>query len=177
LSEWRCWDRRPVPDRERWNLSRKDEVKVSREGKECTVPIRVRYAESDQMGVAYYANYLIWFEMGRVELMRELAIPYSGWEKQGFFLPVSESYCKYMTPTYFDELLDVRCRVGEVRTRAVRFQYELLRGGQLVAEGHTVHVCTNRDARPITFPDSIRNALKGALVPEEPLGAEKPEEA
>lgn len=136
--------------------------------KEFSVPIRVRYAESDQMGVAHYANYLVWFEIGRVELMRNLAIPYNEWENQGYFLPVSESYTKYMAPAHFDELLDVRCRISEVRTRAVRFEYELLRDGQVLAKGHTVHVCTDRNARPVTLPDFLRNVLRESTA-ERPI--------
>jgi len=128
--------------------------------------MRVRYGESDQMGVAYYANYLAWFEIGRVELMRELGISYAETERQGLFLPVSEALTRYMAAAHFDELLDVKCRVGEVRTRAVRFEYELLRDGQVIAKGHTVHVCTDRDARPVTFPDWMRSAFERALAAE-----------
>ena len=128
--------------------------------------MRVRYGESDQMGVAYYANYLAWFEIGRVELMRELGISYAETERQGLFLPVSEALTRYMAAAHFDELLEVRCRVGEVRTRAVRFEYELLRDGQVIAKGHTVHVCTDRDARPVTFPDWMRSAFERALAAE-----------
>jgi len=149
-------------------VARKEEPDVTQERKQVTVPMRVRYSESDQMGVAYYANYLAWFEIGRVELMRELGISYAETEKQGFFLPVSEACTRYMAPAHFDELLEVRCWVGEVRTRAMRFEYELLRGEQVVAKGHTVHVCTDRDARPVTFPDWLRSAFKRALAQETP---------
>ena len=139
---------------------------MAQERKQVTVPMRVRYGESDQMGVAYYANYLAWFEIGRVELMRELGISYAETERQGLFLPVSEALTRYMAAAHFDELLDVKCRVGEVRTRAVRFEYELLRDGQVIAKGHTVHVCTDRDARPVTFPDWMRSAFERALAAE-----------
>ncbi len=118
------------------------------------------------MGVAYYSNYLVWFEIGRVELMRELGILYSEMEKKGLFLPVSESYCRYVAPSHFDDMLEVRCWVGEVRTRAVRFEYELVRDGSPVAKGHTIHVCTDRDASPMTLPGSLREALIKALKPE-----------
>jgi acyl-CoA thioester hydrolase len=139
---------------------------VAEKGKQVTVQLRVRYAESDQMGVAHYANYLAWFEIGRVELMREVGISYAESERQGFFLPVSEACTRYMAAAHFDELLEVKCRVGEVRTRAVRFEYELLRSGQVIAKGHTVHVCTDREARPVTFPDWMGRAFKKALAAE-----------
>ncbi|MFH0777883.1 MAG: thioesterase family protein [Candidatus Eisenbacteria bacterium] len=126
---------------------------------DSNVRIRVRYAESDQMGVAYYSNYLVWFEMARTELLRGRGFPYSKMEEDGFFLPVSECYSKYVLPAHYDELLEVRCRVGEVRTRAVRFEYKILREGTLLARGHTVHVCTDRNARPRTIPSMIREAL------------------
>jgi len=131
-----------------------------------SVQIRVRYAESDQMGVAYYSNYLVWFEISRVELMRELGIPYGEMEKSGLFLPVSESYCRYLAPCHFDDVLEIRCWASEIRTRAVRFEYELMRGKETVARGHTVHVCTDREARPVTFPDSVRDVLKKAIGPD-----------
>jgi len=124
-----------------------------------SVTVTVRYAESDQMGVAYYSNYLIWFEVARTELMRQREIPYSEWEKAGLFLPVSECYCKYVTPAHYDETLEVRCSVAEVRTRAVRFEYEILREGSVIAKGHTVHVCTDRNARPSTMPANLRDTL------------------
>jgi acyl-CoA thioester hydrolase len=124
-----------------------------------SVTMRVRYAESDQMGVAYYSNYLIWFEVARTELMRQHGIPYSEWEKEGLFLPVSECYCKYMTPAHYDETLEIRCWIAEVRTRAVRFEYEILRDGSVLAKGHTVHVCTDRDAKPSTMPAPLRDTL------------------
>ena len=123
------------------------------------IEIKVRYAETDQMGVAYYSNYLIWFEVARTELMRQHGVPYSEWEKDGLFLPVSESYCKYVTPAHYDETLEIHCRIAEVRTRAVRFEYDILRKGSMIAKGHTVHVCTDRDAKPSTMPASLREAL------------------
>lgn len=124
-----------------------------------SITMRVRYAESDQMGVAYYSNYFIWFEVARSELMRQHGIPYSEWERSGLFLPVSECYCKYVTPAHYDETLEIRCWIAEVRTRAVRFEYEILREGSVLAKGHTVHVCTDRNAKPSTMPPALRDTL------------------
>ena len=124
-----------------------------------SVRVRVRYAESDQMGVAYYSNYLVWFEIARTELLRECGTPYNEMEKAGLFLPVSESYCKYMEPAHYDELLEIRCWIGELRTRAMRFEYEVLRDASLLARGHTIHVCTDREARPRTIPSETKTLL------------------
>ena len=123
------------------------------------IEIRVRYAETDQMGVAYYSNYLIWFEVARTELMRQQGIPYSEWEKDGLFLPVSESYCKYTMPAHYDETLQIHCRIAEVRTRSVRFEYDIVREGSMLAKGYTVHVCTDKDAKPSIMPAGLREAL------------------
>ena len=124
-----------------------------------SIEIRVRYAESDQMGVAYYSNYFIWFEIARAELLRERGIAYSQMEKDGIFLPVSECYCKYIEPAHYDELLDIKCRIGEVRSRAIRFEYEIVRNESVIARGHTVHVCTDREAKPRFIPSSVRDTL------------------
>ena len=124
-----------------------------------SIEIRVRYAESDQMGVAYYSNYFIWFEVARSELMRQFGVPYGEWEKSGLFLPVSECYCKYVMPAHYDEVLEIRCWIAEIRTRAVRFEYEILRDSTLLARGHTVHVCTDCDAKPSTMPAGLRETL------------------
>lgn len=131
-----------------------------------SVEMRVRYAESDQMGVAYYSNYFIWFEVARAELMRECGAPYSEMEKEGLFLPVSECYCKYIVPVRYDELLEIRCRISEIRTRAVKFEYEIVREGSLLAKGYTIHVCTDRDAKPSVIPSSLRDTLLKARKSE-----------
>ncbi len=131
-----------------------------------SVRSRVRYAESDQMGVAYYANYFIWFEAARTELLRENGVPYSKMEKTGFFLPVSECCCSYSAPAHYDDLLEIECWITDVRTRAVRFQYQVMRDGTAIAKGHTIHVCTDRDAKPRLIPTDIREVLLALKVPE-----------
>jgi acyl-CoA thioester hydrolase len=131
-----------------------------------SVEIRVRYAESDQMGIAYYSNYFVWFESARTELFRENGIPYSEMEKEGFFLPASECCCSYSAPARYDELLEVQCRISEVRTRAVRFRYHVVRDGTTIAKGHSIHVCTDKEARPRVIPPEIRKILGKIAEPE-----------
>ncbi|UCF79833.1 MAG: acyl-CoA thioesterase [Candidatus Eiseniibacteriota bacterium] len=118
------------------------------------------------MGVAYYSNYFVWFESARTELLRESGHPYSEMEKDGLFLPVSECHCSYSAPAHYDELLEVRCLITEVRTRAVRFEYEVVREETVIAEGHTVHVCTDRNARPRLIPTHVRETLLKLAEPE-----------
>lgn len=88
---------------------------------------RVRYGETDQMGVAYHPNYLVWCEVGRTELMRELGVPYAELEKRGVFLAVAEASVRYGTPAHYDDLVQVDTRVETVKSRAVTFGYEVHR--------------------------------------------------
>lgn len=128
--------------------------------------LRVRYAESDQMGIAYYSNYFVWFETARTELMRECGIPYTDMEKKGLFLPASECHCSYTAPVRYDDLIEIRCLITEVRTRAVRFEYEVVRGEIVAARGYTIHVCTDRNAKPRLIPSRIRQVLLEVSKPE-----------
>ena len=123
--------------------------------------VRVRYAETDQMGVAYYANHLVWFELGRTELFRRRGYVYRELEEQeGYFLTVAEARCRYHSPARYDEVLTVRTRVEDVRTRLVAFSYEILaEDGRKVATGETLHVVTDRQGKPCTLPERYRQAL------------------
>jgi acyl-CoA thioester hydrolase len=134
------------------------------------ISVRVRYAETDQMGVAYYANHLVWFELGRTELFRQRGYAYRELEEQeGYFLIVAEVRCRYHSPARYDEVLTVRTRVKEARTRVVAFTYEILaEDGRKVATGETLHVVTDRQGRPRTLPEKYRQAL---LTPAESLPA------
>ena len=126
------------------------------------VQIRVRYAETDRMGVVYHANYLVWFEIGRTEFCRARGFSYREMEENGrAFLVVAESYCRYKAPAYYDDELVVRTHVTELRRRSVRFGYEIIRAvsGQIIAEGETGHVVTDPQGRVISMPDEYRAAL------------------
>ena len=131
--------------------------------------IRVRYAETDRMGVVYHANYLVWFEIGRTEFCRSRGFNYKDMEENdSAFLVVAESYCRYKAPARYDDELIVRTHITELRRRSVRFGYELIRAsdGAIIAEGETGHVVTDVNNRVISLPESYRQALKSPpLVP------------
>jgi acyl-CoA thioester hydrolase len=117
--------------------------------------IRVRYAETDQMGVAYYANYLVWFEVARGAFCRERGIDYAQMEEQGLFLPILEAHCRYRSPARYDDEVTVEIHVAELKSRTVRFGYRLTRGETLVAEGETLQMLIGRDNRPRSWPADI----------------------
>ena len=128
---------------------------------EHTTNLRVRYKETDQMGVAYYSNYLVWFEVARTELLREAGHNYSELEKsEGLWLMVVEANCKYKMPAKYDDLLDIYCTVGNIGNTSMSFNYVVKRGSDILAEGMTSHVFTDKTARPKRIPSIIKEALK-----------------
>lgn len=123
--------------------------------------VRVRYAETDNMGVAYYANYFVWFEVGRCELLRSLGGSYRELEANGVMLPVVEAHCDFRAPARYDDDLDV-ATTGSLRSRArVAFRYEVRRQGDrtLLAVGQTVHAATDVSGRPRRLPQELRAML------------------
>jgi acyl-CoA thioester hydrolase len=125
--------------------------------------LRVRYAETDQMGVVYHANYLIWFEVGRVELMRALGIEYKRMElDDDCHIVVAEVRCRYQYPARYDELVRVRTRIAESRNRTIKFAYQAFRDtdGQLLATGETTHVICGRNGKPKLLPHKYRAILR-----------------
>ena len=122
---------------------------------ECTV--QVRYAETDQMGVVYYANYLVWMEVARVAYCREAGFEYRDMEREsGAYLAVTEARCRYRSPARFNDTVRIVCRVTESRSRTVRFAYEMYRGGELLAAGETLHTVTSAEGRMIRMPERYR---------------------
>lgn len=122
--------------------------------------LRVRYAETDQMGVVYYANYLVWFEIGRTEFCHRHGFAYREMEESdGLFIMVAEARCRYKAPARYDDELEVRTRLRAMRKRVLTFGYEVCRPltGDLLAEGETVHVVTDREGRPRVLPDKYRD--------------------
>ena len=122
--------------------------------------VRVRYAETDQMGLVYYANYYIYFEIGRVEYMRQLGVAYKEMEIQDdSFIVVAESRCRYLRPARYDDLLRIRTRVAEVRRRTIRFAYEIVESasGTLLATGETQHVVCDSKGKPKALPEKYRS--------------------
>ncbi len=126
---------------------------------EHTIQVRVRYAETDQMGFVYHANYLPWFEMARVRMLDALGLPYKQWEAEGVFLPVLEAHLRYRQPAFFDDTLDVQVFLKEKPTVRIRLEYAVKRDGTLLAEGHTLHAWINGEGRGIRPPDAWRERL------------------
>ena len=121
--------------------------------------IRVRYAETDQMGVVYHGNYFVWFEVGRVEYCRQLGLDYKRMEIDDYsFIVVVEAKCRYRRPARYDDLLTVRTRLTESRRRTVRFAYEIFRqeSGEQLATGETLHVICDRLGQPKSLPEKYR---------------------
>ena len=124
--------------------------------------VRVRYAETDQMGIVHHANYLIWFEAGRSDLCRAKGFSYKEMEKQDdALMVVAETYCRYKSPAYYEDVLTIRVKVGEIRSRSLRFFYEVYRASDdvLIAEGETNHVVTDRDKNVKRLPEIYRDRL------------------
>jgi len=130
--------------------------------------VRVRYAETDQMGVVYYGNYYLWFEVGRVELCRQLGFEYKRMESEDdSFIVVAESSCRYRKPAKFDDVLRIRTRVAEAQRRTIRFAYEIIRDdtNELLANGETFHVICDRLGRPKSLPEKYRQYFGIASAP------------
>lgn len=126
--------------------------------------LRVRYAETDAMGVVYHTNYIVWFEVGRGEYSRQQGADYREWEKLGLFLPVIEVTCRYHAPAHYAEEAIVYTWVEEARSRGVTFGYavHMAQTGQELATGRTVHICVNGQGKPTQIPASWRAALFSA---------------
>jgi len=119
----------------------------------------VRYAETDKMGVVYYANFLVWFEVGRTDLLRHAGWSYREMEVEGFSLPVIEAHCEYKEPARYDDELEVRTGGDLLSPIRVQFTYEIVRPADeaLLATGHTVHASLDPSGRPRRLPDRIRS--------------------
>ena len=124
--------------------------------------LRVRYAETDQMGVVYYANYLVWMEVGRVEYCRAAGLDYHAMERSdGILLTVAEANCRYLAPAVYDDEVVVRTWIEKASPRLLRFAYEMCRlaGGEVLARGHTTHVFCDRELRRTKLPHKYRPLL------------------
>jgi acyl-CoA thioester hydrolase len=141
-------------------------MRSNNSGEWTSTTLRVRYAETDQMGVVYYANYLIWFEVGRTDLCRKLGFAYREMEREdGLYLIVAEARCRYKAPAHYDDEIEVRTRLRELRKRVLIFTYEIYRqpDEELLAEGETVHVITDRHGRPRALPEKYREIFDAHL--------------
>jgi len=135
-----------------------------------TTQVRVRYAETDQMGIVYYANYLVWMELGRVEVLRTVGYSYNELEiKHGCILPVIDARCRYRAPAKYDDEIQIEAWPSLVRESVIKFAYRILRkapeGGEntLLAEGETVHVVCDDQLNRKPLPEHYANALKALM--------------
>ncbi|WP_074011016.1 acyl-CoA thioesterase [Numidum massiliense] len=114
--------------------------------------VRVRYQETDQMGVVYHSNYFVWFEVGRTALIRERGSSYRELEEKGIVLPVIEANCQYKAPARFEDVIRIETSVGELTPAKVRFDYRVVRDdGKLLAVGHTLHMWVDQAMKPFNF--------------------------
>jgi acyl-CoA thioester hydrolase len=126
--------------------------------------LRVRYAETDAMGVVYHANYLIWFEVGRGDYFRTLGQDYGQWEQHGYQLPVSEAYARYHASARYGDPIVVQTWVEEIRSRSITLGYEAHHAAsqQRLASGWTKHLCVDREGRVCRLPDEMTRFLGAA---------------
>lgn len=125
--------------------------------------VRVRYAETDQMGVVYHANHFVWFEIGRVELLRQLGFSYKDMEAaDNCFIAVVDARCRYKAPARYDDEIIVRTYLKNIRESVIHFGYELLRAsdGELLAEGETTHIVADAQMRKTTIPEKYLAAFR-----------------
>lgn len=131
--------------------------------------LRVRYAETDQMGVVYHANYFVWFEIGRVELLRQLDFSYRDMEDvDGCQIAVIDARCRYKAPARYDDEIIVRTRLKYIRESLIQFEYELMRAddGTLLAEGDTTHIVVDREMKKIPLPEKYLSVFRAAMDTE-----------
>lgn len=144
---------------------------------ETTTEFRVRYAETDQMGVVYHTNYLIWCEVGRTDLLRQLGASYAELEGRGIFLAVSEARVRFLAAARYDDMVRVTTKLTRVRSRGVSFAYVLENAttGELLARAETNLICLDEGGVPRKLPEDLRGRLEGAegavdVEPEAPTG-------
>lgn len=123
---------------------------------EHDMSIRVRYAETDRMGLLHHANYFVYFEAGRTELLRQRGVSYRDIEDAGHYLVIIDAGCKFKRPAYYDDLLTLRTIVARVSHVKIVHHYQVLRDGVLLAEGHTTLACVDKDGKPQPLPDQLR---------------------
>ena len=122
--------------------------------------LRVRYAETDRMGVVYYANYFVWFEVARTDWLRETGWSYREMEADGISLPVIEAHCDYRQPSRYDDQIDIRTRATLLSPIRIRFDYEVLRDATVLSTGHTVHAAIDVGGRPCRLPGRVLDMLR-----------------
>lgn len=136
--------------------------------KTCETELRVRYKETDNMGVAYYSNYFVWFEVARTEYFRSLGISYRDIEEKGMYLMVASASCRYLYPAKYDDLVRIQAWIPAIKNSSLKFEYKLFIDDKTIANGESVHVFTDRAGRPMRMPKELKNAFtssRSALSP------------
>ena len=124
--------------------------------------IRVRYAETDKMGIVHHSNYLVWFELGRSEYCRARGFSYKEMEERdNALMVVAEAYCRYKSPAFYEDVLTLRTKIAELRSRSIRFTYEIYRASDqtMIAEGETLHLVTDENKKVRTLPELYKEKL------------------
>lgn len=118
--------------------------------------IRVRYQETDNMGVVYYGNYFTWFEVARTEYFRSMGLVYREMEAKGIYFMVASASCQYKSPVRYDDMVKIRTWVSDIKSSSMKFEYSLHVGDKLTATGESVHVFTNEAGRPVRIPEEVK---------------------
>lgn len=123
--------------------------------------VRVIYADTDAMGIVYHTNYIKWFEIGRTELLRGVGLVYAQIEAQGYNLPLTEVYCHYLQPARYDQVLVIETEIEYSRRASIKFNYVIRdeHGEKILAEGYTIHACTNNSGKIVRIPSLVLNKL------------------
>lgn len=129
-------------------------------------PLRVRYAETDAMQIVHHTAYIVWFEAGRSDWMRQRGSSYASFEASGYLLPLSEVGARFLVPARYDEMVVVRSWVAELKSRKLTFNYEVVRqaDGERLATGFSTHIVTDRAGRVTTFPPEVRQLLEEGVA-------------
>jgi len=131
-----------------------------RAGGYVDVPVRVRYADTDRMGIVYYGTYPQYFEIGRSEFMRDKGFTYRQFEEMGYHLVVTGIDIKYYNAATYDDLLHVRTSISDVKSRGLTFHYEIFKDGVIIVEGHTKHICVDGGRKPVRIPSDVLEIFK-----------------
>lgn len=132
-------------------------TRLVKEGAAFSTDIRVRYQETYNMGVVYYANYLVWFEVARTEYLRSMGLVYRYLEEKGYYLMVASISCQYKSPAKYDDVVKAETWIAEMKNSSLKFGYKLSVDGRLVATGDSVHVFTNSKGKPVRMPEEIKS--------------------
>lgn len=130
-------------------------------GKVYTHSIRVPYAHIDKMGIVYYANYFVYFEMARAQFLRDAGMPYGELEAKGVMLPVVEAHCEYRKPAHYDDLLTIHSQCTEIRGTRLRVEYEIKRDDDVIVNGYSEHVCMSPEGKVMKPVEEVKRLVEG----------------